>query len=81
MSGPFVARQLTRDTVRAVITRGLRQTSGSYKALTILFNLPPADHKRLLTFLQQHNCLPRPQAFRAALGTARATPALQQKAV
>lgn len=80
--GPFLARKLTRDTVRAVITRGLRQTNGSYKALTTLFNLPPTDHKRLLNLLQQHNCRPRPKAFRAATDDGvRVTPAPQRHAV
>jgi transcriptional regulator with GAF, ATPase, and Fis domain len=63
---PFIAGKLTREAVRAVITRGLRQTNGSYKALTILFNLPPTDRRRFLDFLQQHNCHPRPRAVRAA---------------
>ena len=64
--GPFLARKLTRDTVRAVVSRGLRQTQGSYKVLTILFNLRPTDHRRFLAFLQEHNCHPRPQTVRAA---------------
>jgi DNA-binding NtrC family response regulator len=63
--GPFLARKLTRDTVRAVVSRGLRQTNGSYKVLATLFNLRPTDHRRFLTFLEEHNCHPRPVALRA----------------
>ncbi len=66
----FMARQLTRATVQTVVARGLRQTNGSYRALTTLFNLPATDHTRLLNFLQQHNCYPRPQAFRVAVDDA-----------
>lgn len=80
--GPLLARKVTPDTVAAVITRGLRQTSGSYNALATLFNLPPTDHKRFFTYLQHHNCHPRPRALRAATDDAgRLTPALQRKAV
>jgi len=71
VSEPFMAHRLSRATVRAVITRGLRQTNGSYRALTALFNLPPADHHRLLTFLHQYECLPRPRAFRPVVDDAR----------
>jgi len=71
---PFMAHRLSRATVRAVITRGLRQTNGSYRALTALFNLPPVDHYRLLTFLHQYECLPRPRAFRPVLDDVRTAP-------
>src|SRR5215471_556171 len=61
---PFMARDLTRDVVRAVISRGLKETRGSYKALAPLFNLQPAEYKRMLTCLQQHDCHLPFQAFR-----------------
>ena len=53
---PFVARDLTRDDVRAIIKRGLELTPGGYKGLAPLFNMPPADYKRLLTFLRKYQC-------------------------
>jgi len=61
---PFMARDMTRDVVRAVISRGLKETRGSYKALAPLFNVQPAEYKRMLTFLQQHDCHLPFQAFR-----------------
>ena len=52
----FMARDITRTDLRAIIAKGLRQTAGSYKDLPALFNLPPEDYKRLLSFLRQHKC-------------------------
>jgi transcriptional regulator with GAF, ATPase, and Fis domain len=61
---PFMSRDLTRDTVRAVVRRGLRETKGSYKSLAPLFNLAPTEYKRMLSFLQQHDCHLPFQPFR-----------------
>ena len=52
---PFMSRDLTRDEVRALVKQGLSHTSGGYKAVASLFNVPD-DHKRLLTFLRKHEC-------------------------
>ena len=52
---PFMARDLTREDVRALVRHGLAQTSGGYRAMAALFNVP-ADHKRLLSFLRKHEC-------------------------
>lgn len=79
--GPFLAGKLTRDTVRSVVTRGLRQTHNSYKALTSLFNLEPTDQRRFMSFLEQHNCHPRPQAVRASTDDAGRTRASHRRAV
>jgi transcriptional regulator with PAS, ATPase and Fis domain len=53
---PFMLRDLTRDTVRLLIRRGLQETRGNYGRLTRLFNVAPADYKRFLSFLQKHDC-------------------------
>ena len=53
---PFVRHDLTRDTVRAVVSMGLAHTRGSYRLVAQLFNLPPTDYKRLLHFLRKHDC-------------------------
>ena len=37
---PFMARDITRDDVRAIVRQGLELTRGSYKAMAQLFNLP-----------------------------------------
>jgi DNA-binding NtrC family response regulator len=53
---PFMARDLTRDDVRAIIKQGLEQTKGSYKTLLHLFNLDARDYKRFLNFLRKYDC-------------------------
>ena len=62
---PFMARDLTRDDLRAVITRGLEQTRGSYKLLLELFNVQAGDYKKLLAFLRKHQCHLPFQKFRS----------------
>jgi DNA-binding NtrC family response regulator len=62
---PFMIRDLTRDDLRAVISRGLEQTRGSYKLLLELFNIQPNDYKKLLAFLRKHQCHMPFQKFRA----------------
>ena len=61
---PFMARDLTREAVRAVVRMALTQTRGSYRLVTQLFNLPPTDYKRLLHFLQKYDCHIAFQHFR-----------------
>ena len=53
---PYMNRELTKTDVREIIKRGLKQTQGSYRKLTELFQLPATDYKRLLAFLYQHDC-------------------------
>jgi transcriptional regulator with PAS, ATPase and Fis domain len=52
---PFMARDLTRSDLRALVQHGLLHSSGGYKAVATLFNVPH-DHKRLLSFLRKHDC-------------------------
>ena len=49
---PFMAHDLTRDDVRAIIKEGLLRTRGGYKTVAALFNVP-ADHRRLVSFLRK----------------------------
>jgi DNA-binding NtrC family response regulator len=62
---PFMARDLTRRELRAIVTRGLEVTRGSYKLLVQLFNMNPEDYKRLLSFLRKYECHMPFQKFRA----------------
>jgi DNA-binding NtrC family response regulator len=62
---PFMSRDLTRYDLRAVISRGLEHTRGSYKLLVQLFNLQPEDYKRLLSFLRKYECQLPFQKFRS----------------
>ena len=64
MYEPFVARDLTRQTVRELIRLGLEHTRGNYKLLVSAFNMPPQDYKRFLNFLRKHECHVPFQRFR-----------------
>jgi len=63
---PFMARDLTREDLRALVAHGLTLTRGSYKGLAQLFNVP-ADYKRLLNFLRKYHCHLPIHEFRATL--------------
>ena len=59
-----MARDLTRDEVRALIRQALELTRGNYKSLAQLFNVA-ADYKRLLNFLRKYECHIPIEDFRA----------------
>jgi transcriptional regulator with PAS, ATPase and Fis domain len=61
---PFIARDLTRETLQAVVRRGLEHTLGSYRILVRLFNMPPDDYYRFLNFLRKHHLQVPFQGFR-----------------
>jgi hypothetical protein len=61
---PFMLRDVTRDTVRAVVRLALAEARGNYRIVLQLFNLPPGDYKRFLSFLQKHECRVPFLAFR-----------------
>ena len=65
--GPFMSRDLTRDDLRALVGMGLQQTSGSYRVLVELFNMPAGDYKRFLNFLRKHQCHMPFQQFRGGV--------------
>jgi len=62
----FMARDVTRDDLRAVVRKGLERTGGSYKLLIQLFNMAPSDYKRFLNFLRKHGCQVAFHEFRIA---------------
>jgi DNA-binding NtrC family response regulator len=66
----FMAREVTRNDVRAVVTKGLQRTAGSYKLLIELFSMPPTDYKRFLSFLKKHQCHMPFHNFRVVRGRA-----------
>jgi len=63
---PFMSRDITREDLRAIVTTGLEQTRGNYKALVQSFNLEPTDYKRFLNFLRKYQCHMPFQRFRSA---------------
>ena len=52
---PFMARDLTRNDLRALVRQALLHSRGGYKAVAALFNVAN-DHKRFLSFLRKHDC-------------------------
>ena len=77
----FTARDMTRDDLRAIVTRGLTETRGSYRLVLQLFNMPAEDYKPFLNFLRKHQChmpffkfrcLPSPAAATDATETTQA---------
>jgi transcriptional regulator with GAF, ATPase, and Fis domain len=62
----FMARDLTRTEMRKIVEFGLERTSGNYRQLVQLFNMPKEDYKRFLSFLRKHDCHLPFQKFRAA---------------
>ena len=76
---PFMLRDVTRETVRAVVRLALAESRGNYRIVLQMFNLPPSDYKRFLSFLQKHECRVPFQLFRemspAHGGVAMARPA------
>ena len=52
----FMARDITRNDVRLIVTKGLQKTAGSYKMLVELLSMEPTDYKRFLNFLRKHEC-------------------------
>jgi len=63
---PFMSRDLTRDDLRVIVRKGLERTSGNYKVMVELFNMPPDDYKRYLGFLRKYQCHMPFQQFRSA---------------
>jgi transcriptional regulator with PAS, ATPase and Fis domain len=64
--GPFLAHDVTRDDLRALVARGLMETRGSYRGLVPLFNLSANDYRRFTEFLKRHDCRLPPVRFRIA---------------
>jgi len=61
---PFMARDITRNDLRALIRLGLKHTLGNYKLLVSTFNMAPEDYKRFLNFLRKYECHVPFQSFR-----------------
>jgi transcriptional regulator with GAF, ATPase, and Fis domain len=61
---PFMLRDVTRETVRAIIRLALAEARGNYRIVLQMFNLPASDYKRFLSFLQKHECRVPFQLFR-----------------
>jgi hypothetical protein len=63
---PFMSHDLTRAELQELIRMGLDHTRGSYKILTGMYNIDPAQYKRFMSFLRKHDCHVPFQPFRTA---------------
>ena len=52
----FLDRDLTRQDIRDLVDRGLRETKGNYRAVLRLFGMPDGDYHRFHNFLTAHAC-------------------------
>ena len=52
----FLERDLTRHDIRTLVSRGLRETNGNYRAVLRLFRMPESDYHRFHNFLTAHAC-------------------------
>jgi transcriptional regulator with GAF, ATPase, and Fis domain len=52
----YMEREITKDSVRELVRKGLEEARGNYKIVARLFNLDPGDYKRFLNFLRKHDC-------------------------
>ena len=52
----FLERDLTRHDIRELVSRGLRETRGNYRALLKVFGMPETDYHRFHNFLTAHAC-------------------------
>lgn len=60
----FIQREITRASVREVVSRGLRESRGNYKIVARMFNMEAGDYKKFLNFLRKHHCQPSFREFR-----------------
>jgi DNA-binding NtrC family response regulator len=52
----FLARDITRNDLRQLVRRGLRESKGRYKSLLALFGMSSRDYRRFMNFLAAHEC-------------------------
>lgn len=61
----YMRRDLTRDNLRQIVERGLREAGGNYRRVATIFNIEPHQYKKFLNFLRQQQCQPSYRAFRS----------------
>ena len=62
----FLSRDITRDDLRVLVRRGLRESRGRYKSMLALFGMPSRDYRRFMNFLAAHECTVEFREFRGA---------------
>jgi hypothetical protein len=52
----YMAREITRADVRAIVRRGLEVSRGNYRIVARHFNLEASEYSRFMNFLRKHEC-------------------------
>jgi transcriptional regulator with GAF, ATPase, and Fis domain len=55
---PFLDRDLNRPQVREIISQGLLAARGSYRRMSVLFNIRPDHYQKFMDFLRHHRLKP-----------------------
>ena len=55
---PFLDRDLNRAQVREIIAQGLLAARGSYRRMSVLFNIRPDHYQKFMDFLRHHRLKP-----------------------
>jgi DNA-binding NtrC family response regulator len=55
---PFLDRDLNRTQVREVISQGLLAARGSYRRMSVIFNIKPDQYQKFMDFLRHHALKP-----------------------
>jgi hypothetical protein len=55
---PFLGRDLNRTQVREIISQGLPAARGSYRRMSVLFNIRPDHYQKFMDFLRHHRLKP-----------------------
>ncbi len=55
---PFLDRDLNRLQVRDVVSQGLLAARGSYRRMSVLFNIKPDHYQKFMDFLRHHRLKP-----------------------
>jgi transcriptional regulator with GAF, ATPase, and Fis domain len=55
---PFLDRDLNRSQVREIISQGLLAARGSYRRMSVLFNIRPDHYQKFMDFLRHHRLKP-----------------------
>lgn len=55
---PFLDRELSRKEVRRIVSRGLRDSRGSYRRLLEIWRIPSESYQKFMDFLRHHRLKP-----------------------
>jgi hypothetical protein len=55
---PFLNRDLNRAQAREIISQGLLTARGSYRRMSVLFNIKPDQYQKFMDFLRHHRLKP-----------------------